>query len=193
MFHMQNITIVLMFTVLLVVIYKNLSVKQKKSHIWRQKSANKALDILKAFKNDGQIVSYLRKLDPFVFEELLLIAIAQNKNCKVIRNSKYTGDGGIDGKFIYTNDDKKKYLYLVQAKRYSAYINNKDILALSKKVKEEKAHQGLFIHTGRSGKDALKIAYHTDNLAIFYGYSDNIKLLSGSKLVDLIKYGFVHE
>jgi len=183
MFHIQNIAIVLMFTVLLVIIYKNLSVKQKKSHIWRQKSANRALDILKVFKNDGQIVSYLRKLDPFVFEELLLIAIAQNKNCKVIRNSKYTGDGGVDGKFIYTNDDKKKYLYLVQAKRYSAHINNKDVLTLSKKAKEEKAYQGLFIHTGRSGKAAWKSAY----------CSDNIKILSSSKLVDLIKYGFVHE
>lgn len=168
------------FVVAMMIMYKLLN-KEKRSHKWRYKSANRAFKLLKGFQNEAQVMIYLRKVDPFVFEEILLVAISQNKNCKIIRNDKYTGDGGIDGRFIY-NENGKKYLYLVQAKRYSSYINNQDILLLSKKVAEEKAYKGLFIHTGKSGKGAWGNVMQLNN----------IEIISGNKLLNLVRDGFMH-
>ncbi|MEX6059375.1 restriction endonuclease [Enterobacter hormaechei] len=41
-------------------------------------------------------INYLRKIDPFVFEELLLEGFEAH-GFRTIRNKRYTGDGGIDG------------------------------------------------------------------------------------------------
>jgi len=40
-------------------------------------------------------IAYLRKIDPYVFEELLLEALL-SKGFKITRNKRYSGDGGID-------------------------------------------------------------------------------------------------
>ncbi len=42
----------------------------------------------------GQKIAYLRKIDPFVFEELLLEGF-ERRGFEVIRNRRYTGDGGL--------------------------------------------------------------------------------------------------
>lgn len=173
---------VFIFMIALIIIYKKLSTNQKQSHKWRYKSAVRALELLRNFQNEAQVVAYLRKLDPFVFEELLLVAISKNKNCKIIRNQKYTGDGGIDGKFIYLHNGKE-YLYIIQAKRYSSYVKNQDVLEFAQKIKEEQVYRGLFIHTGRSGVGVRK------NIL----YSNSIELISGNKLIYLIKNGFYHK
>ncbi len=152
---------------------------EKASHRWRKKSASKTLQKVRLFENDGQVISYLRKLDPFVFEELLLLAISENLNCTVIHNRKYTGDGGVDGKFILHQGNSKK-LYLIQAKRYSSHINHKDILKLSKEVENQKAFRGLFIHTGKSGKQSWKNSFNVSN----------VEIVSGERLVELIRFGF---
>ncbi|WP_192840691.1 restriction endonuclease, partial [Enterobacter hormaechei] len=44
-------------------------------------------------------MNYLRKIDPFVFEELLLEGFEAH-GFRTIRNKRYTGDGGIDGQVI---------------------------------------------------------------------------------------------
>lgn len=173
--------LIAIFVVTIMIIYK-LRNKEKRSHAWRRKSANRAFELTKSFQNEAQIMVYLRKVDPFVFEEILLLAISQNKNCKIVKNSRYTGDGGVDGRFIYV-ENGKEYLYLVQAKRYSFHIKNQDLLALSKKVTEEKAYRGLFIHTGRSGKGAWRNVFQ----------SNNIEIISGNKLLKLMKDGFTHK
>jgi len=173
---------VFIFTILLIIIYKKVSITQKQSHKWRLKSAVRALELIRNFQNKAQVVAYLRKLDPFVFEELLLLAISKNKNCKIIRNHKYTGDGGIDGKFIYQHNGKE-YLYVIQVKRYSSYVKNQDVLEFAKKIKEEQVYRGLFIHTGRSGVGVRKNIF----------YSNSIELISGNKLIYLIKNGFYKE
>ena len=152
---------------------------EKASHRWRKKSASKTLQKVRQFENDGQVISYLRKLDPFVFEELLLLAISENLNCTVIHNRKYTGDGGVDGKFILHQGNSKK-LYLIQAKRYSSHINHNDILKLSKEVENQKAFRGLFIHTGKSGKQSWKNSFNVSN----------VEIVSGEKLVELVRFGF---
>jgi len=155
------------------------SVKNKKSHKWRRKSADRALAKIKNFKFPGQIFLYLRKVDPFVVEEIILNSIEHRQDIKITRNDRYTGDGGIDGRFILTDviDTKEvQKLYLIQVKRYSSYINAKDVNEFHKQVIVEGAYAGLFVHTGKSGK-----AVYNELTS-----SGKVKLVSGHKLIDLL-------
>ena len=45
----------------------------------------------------GYKIAYLRKIDPFTFEELLLEGF-ESHGFRTIRNKRHTGDGGIDGR-----------------------------------------------------------------------------------------------
>ncbi len=178
---MIDYSLIIIFLILFWLVYKVLFAKKiKSSHRWRKKSALKTLQKVRAFANDGQVISYLRNIDHFVFEELLLLAVEQNLNCKAIHNDKYTGDGGVDGRFIYFANDGEKRLYLIQAKKYKAHINHQDILKLSKQVSQEKAYKGLFIHTGKTGKQSWKNSFSVSN----------VEIVSGKKLVNLIRFGF---
>jgi restriction system protein len=145
-------------------------------HLIRIKKARRVIKKLKEIaqspNSHGKIIAYLRKINPFVFEELILTVI-EDSNIHIIRNKRYTGDGGIDGMFKLP---KVKGKVLIQCKRYQSYINQKDVAALSHKVKEGKFHMGIFVHTGKTGdkaRDVIKI----DNNVIF---------ISGSVLVNLI-------
>ncbi|MGS6531656.1 restriction endonuclease, partial [Enterobacter hormaechei] len=44
----------------------------------------------------AQIINYLRKIDAFVFEELLLEGFEAH-GFRTMRIKRYSGDGGIDG------------------------------------------------------------------------------------------------
>jgi restriction system protein len=90
-------------------------------------------------------------MDPLAFEELLLEAFEQRGH-RVVRNRRYTGDGGVDGEVIINGER-----FLVQAKRYRETIRPEhvsDFIALC----SSRGRRGLFIHTGRTGgasRDAL--------------------------------------
>lgn len=146
----------------------------KFTHLYRVRKARKVLKklrIIAATPNSyGKIIVYLRKINPFVFEELILTCI-EDSNLRIIRNLRYTGDGGIDGIFKL-----KAGKVLIQCKRYQSYINNKDVMELCKTVKEGKYHYGIFVHTGKTG-DKAKITMNTNK---------NIVFISGSVLVDII-------
>lgn len=175
--HILNINILIAIAfclVGLITVYKKYKANNKQTHLWRQKSAKKLHKSLKSIEHNGQIISYLRKI---VFEELLLIAVAQNPKCKVIRNDRYTGDGGIDGKFILNNK-----LYIIQAKRYKSIIHSQDILDFIRKINETQAHKGLFIHTGRTNTNSWR----------FCSNDDNIEIISGARLVHLIRFGYIN-
>lgn len=118
---------------------------------------------------EAQIFTYLRKISPYVFEELLL-SIFQEKGYNITRNKRYSHDGGLDGKVFRNNE-----LYLIQAKRYKGHINPKHLSEFSNCVTRLKAKGGFFIHTGRTGKDQLTN----------FRYS-NIEILSGQKLIDFL-------
>lgn len=117
---------------------------------WRKKrSAENVLAKLNTFSGPHkipQVLTYLRKLDPFVFEELLLTVLEQ-AGYMVRRNRRYTGDGGVDG-ILY---DREGVQVLVQAKRYTNYVRPADVDAFARLVEASKAEYGLFIHTGKSG------------------------------------------
>lgn len=131
--------------------------------------ARSILKKLKSMEHEGAKINYLRKIDPFVFEELLLEAF-KDKGFKIIRNKQYTGDGGIDGQVI--RNDK---LYLVQAKRYSSAINPAHVLEFAQIINKHKAFGGFFVHTGRTGKSSY------EKLP-----GQNIEIISGDRLVKLI-------
>lgn len=61
-------------------------------------------------------MQYLRKINPYVFEELLLLAL-ERQGLTVVRNASYSGDSGTDGQVII--DDE---CWFIQAKRYSRAI-----------------------------------------------------------------------
>jgi len=152
-----------------------LLVKRKKfnRHSYNWKKAKQIKDKLDTFEGDykeARILAYLRKIDPFVFEELILYCF-HLQGLKIIRNKKYTGDGGIDGKVI--NDNRKSF---VQAKRYSSHINLEHVKEFRDLVKNNSwANHGYFIHTGRTGKGVYDILPYSD-----------ITIISGQKLIDLI-------
>lgn len=149
---------------------------QKNSHQWRKKSAKAALQKLQNFKYDGQRFSYLRKIDAFVFEEMILSAISQHNGIKIIEANAYTGDGGIDGTFLINSNGKKKKV-LIQAKRYSGYINNKHIQEFCGVIDRERASYGLFVHTGKTGKASKEKV------------CGKVSIISGSELITLLFQG----
>ncbi|GIU42875.1 hypothetical protein TUM4438_10450 [Shewanella sairae] len=151
-----------------IVILLCLPVKRFCRHKHNISRANHALDTLSRIPHPGQQFAYLRKLDPFVFEELLLCAY-ERQGHTAIRNKRYTGDGGIDGQ-VQIN----KQTFLVQAKRYHGYIQAAHVTEFALVCRQHKK-QGLFIHTGKTGKTAY--------IARCYG---GIEIISGQKLLSLL-------
>lgn len=115
-------------------------------------------------------ISYLRKIDPFVFEELILTAFEQRGN-RIMRNTRYTGDGGIDGRIIENGK-----VVLIQAKRYKSYVSKRQIESFLLLIREMGANKGYFIHTGKTGVSTIKE---------FSG--EELVIISGQKLLDLLK------
>ena len=85
--------------------------RRRRRHERKQASAVRVIDKINTFPHFGQKIAYLRKIDPFVFEELLLEGF-ERRGFEVIRNRRYTGDGGIDGRVKIDGQT-----WLVQAKR----------------------------------------------------------------------------
>ncbi|MFB0713548.1 restriction endonuclease [Buttiauxella noackiae] len=135
-----------------------------------QKQAQRVLDKLPLLGGDGQQLSYLRKINPYVFEELLLTAF-KRQGYRIKRNKRYSGDGGLDGQVW-----RDKQRYLIQAKRYSGVICPSHIVAFGHLARRERC-RGLFIHTGRTGSGG-KVA-----LSLF----PEVELISGQKLIGLLR------
>lgn len=115
----------------------------------------------------GQVMAYLRCVDPYVFEETVLSAFHQ-QGLRVIRNRRYSGDGGIDGKLRIG----KKTL-LIQVKRYRSHIRLVDLREFAQ-ICENKGVGGLFIHTGRTGGASWSFCQNTP-----------IRIISGDLLIRL--------
>ena len=118
--------------------------------------------------NSGWLLSYLRKIDPFVFEELILLAF-KKEGFRIKRNRRYTHDGGIDGKCIRNGET-----FIIQAKRYSDYIKEEHVRQFVKVCRANKK-RGYFIHTGKTGSETKELIKQ----------NPQIKLLSGENLYKL--------
>ena len=86
-----------------------------------RRDAKKLHAKLSMIQEDGQKMAYLKRINPYIFEELILYAL-KKRGYKVKPNKKYSGDGGIDGRFYVD-----KELYYIQAKRYAGHINRKHV------------------------------------------------------------------
>ena len=135
---------------------------------WRIKAADSVLAKVNSIESAAQRFGYLRKVDPFTFEEMILTALDREGHT-IMRNRRYTGDGGIDGRVVI-NGNK----FLVQAKRYKSHINPKDVSAFVSLCDQHKRY-GLFVHTGKTGP-ASKAAM----------VSSSVQLISGDKLLRLL-------
>ncbi|MEY8969499.1 restriction endonuclease [Escherichia coli] len=143
--------------------------RRRRWHERKQASAVRVIDKINTFPHFGQKIAYLRKIDPFVFEELLLEGF-ERRGFEVIRNRRYTGDGGIDGRVKIDGQT-----WLIQAKRYTSYIAVGHVRDFSDLLNATGA-RGFFCHTGKT-REGTKSLIRGDSRMI---------LVSGQKLLDLI-------
>lgn len=131
--------------------------------------------VLKRLRDRSTIVhlpealGILRKMNPYAFEELLLTC-CQDQGWEIERNFRYSNDGGIDGRVLIAGK-----LYLIQAKRYSGYINPQHIQEFHRVIQREEGAGGFFIHTGKTGEMSKELLR-----------DHKITLLSGQRLVDFV-------
>ncbi len=147
--------------------------RSKRSHKWRQNASKKRLLTLREIvgNDDGETfarrLAYLRTVDPLIFEEWVLDAF-QRHGWIVERGTRYSGDGGLDGK-IYKNDQWAG----VQCKRYKEGIKAAHIDDFSRVLAKNKLPKGYFVHTGRTPSGARH-------------RKENVIILSGQELVKFL-------
>ena len=118
-------------------------------HRRRIAQSRAVLRAVRRFTGDGyaaRCLGYLRSVDPLVFEEVVLSAL-EDAGLFVLRNKRYSGDGGIDGKVWLPGDG----WYAVQSKRYGGHVNHQHVAAFGEAICHHGFGAGLFLHTGRSG------------------------------------------
>ncbi|NRA89367.1 MAG: restriction endonuclease, partial [Rhizobiales bacterium] len=140
-------------------------------HATNIRTANKLLLLIKSMATEdygrARIFRYLRKISPYIFEEMVLTAI-QNKGHTITRSKSYSGDGGINGQCKIDGE-----IYLIQSKRYKGHINRKHVMTFDR-LCHSKDVFGLFVHTGKTGGKS-----HSKH---FY----NIDMISGDRLLKLL-------
>ncbi|WP_210523390.1 restriction endonuclease [Pantoea ananatis] len=134
-----------------------------------QKRAASALVRLTELRDDAARMVWLRKVNPYVFEEMLLTALSR-QGFRIKRNASYSGDGDMDGQVWIAGQR-----WLIQAKRYSATINAQHVVAFGELARKE-ACGGLFIHTGRTGEVSREA----------FRCWPNVTLISGQRLLQLL-------
>lgn len=154
--------------VLLLLVFSRRTVSQRRHHRYRKKAA-RALLRLPQLRGEAARMVWLRRMNPYVFEEMLLTALSR-QGLRIRRNTRYSGDGGADGQ-VWINGQR----WLIQAKRYSATISAAHVCAFGQ-LAEREGCPGLFVHTGRTGEASREV---------FRRY-DNIILISGQRLLWLL-------
>lgn len=142
---------------------------KERRHTYHIKKSHQVFKKIEEIETWQQTLNYLRKINPTTFEELLLTALNQ-AGIKIKRNSRYTGDGGIDGVAYLPNGQK----LIIQAKRYTKFVSKEHIAEFSD-ICHQQNGVGLFVHTGRTPKTALA------------ELPKNIKIISGERLIVFLK------
>jgi restriction system protein len=156
-------------------VYNAFRLRKHYRHRGYIRSAAKTLKVIRSFQGDNigaRVFVYLRKVDPTVFEEMVLTALQEGGRL-VKRNLRYSGDGGSDGKFYEPGIGWMQ----VQTKRYGAHISAEHVRKFSELVKSTRCAGGIFVHTGRTGAAAWAPAT---------GEAGNVVMVSGSGLLGLL-------
>jgi restriction system protein len=149
---------------------------------WRVDKSKYLLKDLKKINDPAHIFTRLRRLDPFLYEELILTSIDKhNPHVKITRNKRYTGDGGIDG-VIKLNGVK----IAIQAKCYTNEIVTSDIFKLQTDMTKVGASYGLFVHTGKT-RPVTWLKTKDSKVFIVSGASMIALLLRGELPLELLK------
>lgn len=161
--------ILLLLLFVLLVLYP-LLFRRKNKHQKKVETADSIIKKVVAISHPGQKLAYLRKVDPYAFEELIL-TLLQRRGFVIARNKRYSGDGGIDGRFEYN-----KATWLIQAKRYSHRIKQEHVSDFAE-VLINRGCNGIFVHTGRT-PDSVRnfVENHAPN---------SIVIISGNRLLNL--------
>lgn len=147
--------------------------RRKKAHRLRQKGALRRHSTLSSIEGDtpgetfARRLAYLRKIDPLVFEELVLDAFAR-QGWTIERGTRYSGDGGLDGK-VYRNGE----WFGIQCKRYQGAIHSEHVHLLASDLRKFGLQRGFFVHTGRTPKSKER-------------YPAGIRLISGQRLIEFL-------
>lgn len=141
-------------------------------HRWRRRQARAMCQQLCGPDRDQPAALHyarLRAMDPLAFEELLLEAF-ERRGHKVIRNPRYTGDGGVDGEVVIDGER-----WLIQAKRYRDAIRPEHVREFAM-LCATRRRRGMFIHTGRTGGMSRTAVLG----------ADGIEIVSGQRLLALL-------
>lgn len=154
-------------------LFNAMRMRRQAEHRRRIGQSRAVLRAVRQFTGEGyaaRCLAYLRNVDPLVFEEVVLSAL-EDAGLFVLRNPRYSGDGGIDGKVWLPG-----YGWCaVQSKRYGGHVNHHHVAAFGEVIFHHGFGAGLFLHTGRSG-------------AAVYPHLTRSKvvLVSGASLVQLV-------
>lgn len=121
------------------------------AHRRRVRRSRAVLAELRAMRGEAaaaRAFSYLRQVDPLVCEEVVLSAL-EDAGALVLRNRRYSGDGGIDGRCWLPGAGWR--LLAVQIKRYDAAVTPSHVAAFGELVRQGRWAGGLFVHCGRTG------------------------------------------
>ena len=88
--------------------------------------------------------------------------------------SRYSGDGGIDGR-VYRRSEKS----YVQCKRYKGHIDPSHVEAFAR-VCAERHGSGYFVHTGKTGGKSREAAKAAGNRVTIVSGDALLRLLSGN-------------
>jgi restriction system protein len=152
--------------------------RQQPAHRRRIRRSRAVLRELRAMRGDAaaaRAFGYLRKVDPLVCEEVVLSAL-EDAGVFVLRNKRYTGDGGIDGRCWLLGAGWR--MHVVQIKRYDAAITPSHVAAFAQRVRQGRWAGGLFVHCGRTGPMSYLALRGTD-----------LVLVSGDVLLRLLIFG----
>lgn len=153
-------------------------------HRWRRRQA-RAMAIQLQGRDRAQpvqlVYARVRAMDPLAFEELLLECFAR-RGLKIVRNRRYTGDGGVDGRVVIEGRT-----VLIQAKRYAAAIRPDHVADFIALCRARRCH-GLFIHTGRTGPQSRQHVATDPRVSIVSG-AELIALLRGDPVACLATCG----
>lgn len=151
----------------------------KPKHRKNVRAARALLAKLKGFQSEGAIIAYLRKINPLVFEELIL-CLFERDGLFVARSPSYSGDGGVDGSFYWPGKGR----CAIQSKRYSKAITPAHARDFARVVaRSYKA--GVFAHTGRTGELSLE-ALGVEGLGILSGQG-LARAIQGARVLPLIE------
>jgi restriction system protein len=139
----------------------------KPRHVFNRWVAKKHLARLKSISNTAQKFGFLRGVNPYIFEEMVLTSF-ERAGCKVKRSTRYSGDGGKDGEVKVAG----RWHY-VQSKRYQSHIKVQHV-AVFRALCEKHKVCGVFVHCGRTSKGSWS------------ALGNDVAMISGNKLMRLL-------